>query len=204
MTAIVFILEHIGSALRLSFTMFWQVLWPLALGFLLSAVVETLVSRQAVSRLLGRDTPKSVALATVFGAASSSCSYAAVAVARTLFRKGSTLGNAVIFEFASTNLVFELGLVLLILLGWQFLAAEFSGGLIMVVLLALLFKVTLRGGRIETARRQADRGIPGKMEGHGAMDMTVTDGPPLQRLISPRAFTSVSHYFFMNIYSLWW
>src|SRR3984893_6385979 len=187
-----FALTHLGDALRLAFAMFWQVLWPLGLGFLLSAVVETLVSKQTISRMLGRDDARSVALATAFGAASSSCSYAAVALARTLFRKGATLPNAIIFEFASTNLVFELGLVLLILLGWQFVAAEFSGGLIMVVLLALLFKVTLRGGRIESARRQADRGIPGKMEGHGAMDMSVTDGPLLERLISPRALTSVS------------
>jgi uncharacterized membrane protein YraQ (UPF0718 family) len=203
MTAIGFILEHIGSALRLSFTMFWQVLWPLTLGFLLSAVVETLVSRQAVSRLLGRDTPKSVALATVFGAASSSCSYAAVAVARTLFRKGSTLGNAVIFEFASTNLVFELGLVLLILLGWQFLAAEFSGGLVMIVLLAVIFRFTLRRRLVEQARRQADRGLPGRMEGHGAMDMSVSGGPFLRRLFSARALTPISHYFFMNVAGLW-
>jgi uncharacterized protein len=200
---LVFVLEHIGSALRLSFAMFWQVLWPLALGFLLSAVVETLVSRQAISRLLGRDTPRSIALATAFGAASSSCSYAAVAVARTLFRKGSTLGNAVIFEFASTNLVFELGLVLLILLGWQFLVAEFAGGLVMIVLLAIMFRLTLRRSMVEAARRQADRGLPGRMEGHGAMDMSVTGGPFLRRLFSPRAFTSISHYFFMNIYSLW-
>lgn len=199
-----FLLTHVGDALRLAFEMFWVVLWPLALGFLLSACVETFVSTRAISRLLGRDGVRSASLATLFGAASSSCSYAAVAVARTLFRKGSTLPNAIIFEFASTNLVFELGLALLILLGWQFVAAEFSGGLIMVVLLALLFKVTLRGGLIERARRQADRGIPGKMEGHSAMDMSVTDGPLLQRLTSPRALTSVSHYFFMNIYSLWW
>ena len=203
MTAIGFILEHIGSALRLSFTMFWQVLWPFALGFLLSAVVETLVSKQAVSRLLGRDTPKSVALATVFGAASSSCSYAAVAVARTLFRKGSTLGNAVIFEFASTNLVFELGLVLLILLGWQFLAAEFSGGLVMIVLLAVIFRFTLRRRLVEQARRQADRGLLGRMEGHGAMDMSVSGGPFLRRLFSARALTSISHYFFMNVVGFW-
>jgi uncharacterized protein len=198
-----FIVEHIGSALRLSFAMFWQVLWPLALGFLLSAVVETLVSKEAVSRLLGRDTARSVALATVFGAASSSCSYAAVAVARTLFRKGSTLSNAVIFEFASTNLVFELGLVLFILLGWQFLAAEFSGGLVMIVLLALILRFTLRRSMVEQARRQADRGLPGRMEGHGAMDMSVSGGSFLRRLFSARAFTSVSHYFFMNVYSLW-
>ncbi|HWF57647.1 MAG TPA: permease [Candidatus Dormibacteraeota bacterium] len=198
-----FVLEHLASALRLSLAMFWQVLWPLALGFLLSSVVETLVSKQAVSRLLGRDTSRSLALATGLGAASSSCSYAAVAVARTLFRKGSTFRNAIIFEFASTNLVFELGLVLLILLGWQFLAAEFSGGLVMIVLLAVAFRFTLRWSLVEQARRQADRGLLGRMEGHGAMDMSVTDGPFLRRLLSPRALTSISHYFFMNIYSLW-
>jgi uncharacterized membrane protein YraQ (UPF0718 family) len=203
MSVLVFVLEHIGSALRLSFAMFWQVLWPLALGFLLSSVVEALVSKQAVSRLLGRDTPKSVALATALGAASSSCSYAAVAVARTLFRKGATFANAVIFEFASTNLVFELGLVLLILLGWQFLVAEFSGGLVMIVLLAVIFRFTLRRTMVEQARRQAERGLLGRMEGHGAMDMSVTGDSFLRRLFSPRAFTSISHYFFMNVSSLW-
>ena len=203
MSVLAFILDHIGSALRLSFAMFWQVLWPLALGFLLSAVVETLVSKQSVSRLLGRDTPKSIALATAFGAASSSCSYAAVSVARTLFRKGSTLGNAVIFEFASTNLVFELGLVLLILLGWQFLAAEFGGGLVMIVILAVIFRFTLRRSIVEQARKQADRGLLGKMEGHGAMDMSVSGGSFFRRLFSGRAVTSISHYFFMNVYGLW-
>jgi uncharacterized membrane protein YraQ (UPF0718 family)/YHS domain-containing protein len=203
MNVVAFVLAHIGSALRLSFAMFWQVLWPLTLGFLLSAVVETLVSKQAVSRLLGRDTVKSVALATGLGAASSSCSYAAVAVARTLFRKGSTLANAVIFEFASTNLVFELGLVLLILLGWQFLAAEFGGGLVMIVILALLFRFTLRRRIVEQARKQADRGLLGKMEGHAAMDMSVNGGSFLGRLFSARAFTAISHYFVMNVYGLW-
>src|SRR3977135_1723911 len=172
-----YILEHVGSALRLSFAMFWEVLWPLALGFLLSAVVEPLLSKRAVSRLLGRDSPKAVALATALGAASSSCSYAAVAVARSLFRKGATLPNAIIFEFASTNLVFELGLVLLILLGWQFLSAEVAGGLLMVVFLALLFRLALRGSLVERARRQAEEGLLGRMEGHAAMDMSVTDGP---------------------------
>jgi uncharacterized membrane protein YraQ (UPF0718 family) len=107
-----FVLQHAGDALRLAFAMFWQVLWPLTLGFLLSAVVETLVSKRAVSRHLGRDDARSATVATAFGAASSSCSYAAVAVARSLFRKGATLRNAIIFEFASTNLVVELGLVL--------------------------------------------------------------------------------------------
>lgn len=198
-----FVLEHIADALRLAFTMFWQVLWPLALGFLLSAVAETLVSKRAISRVLGRPSPRSVALAATFGAASSSCSYAAVSVARTLFRKGADFGNAIIFEFASTNLVFELGLVLLFLLGWQFLTAEFSGGIVMVVLLAVLFRLTLRPGLVRSAQEQAARGRLGRMEGHGAMDMSVTDGPFVRRLFSARAHTAISHYFFMNFYSLW-
>jgi uncharacterized membrane protein YraQ (UPF0718 family) len=198
-----FVLQEIGKALSLAFAMFWQVLWPLALGFLLSAIVEALVSKQTISRLLGKDRPREVMIATALGAASSSCSYAAVAVARTLFRKGATLGNAIIFEFASTNLVFELGLVLLILLGWQFLGAELLGGLVMVVLLAVLFKVTLSKRLVSAAHEQADRGLSGRMEGHGAMDMSITDGPLLQRAFSGRALTSIAHYFFMNIYGLW-
>jgi len=199
-----FVLTHAGDALRLAFAMFWAVLWPLALGFLLSAAVETFVSKQAISRVLGRGGARPVALATVFGAASSSCSYAAVAVGRTLFRKGATLPNAIIFEFASTNLVFELGLALVVLLGWEFLAAEFAGGLIMVVLLALLFRATLTPRLTERAHLQAERGLLGKMEGHGAMDMSVTDGPLRSRVLSGRALTSMSHYFFMNVYGLWW
>jgi uncharacterized membrane protein YraQ (UPF0718 family) len=198
-----FVLAHAGDALRLAFEMFWAVLWPLALGFLLSAGVETFVSKQSISRLLGHDGVRPAALATVFGAASSSCSYAAVAVARTLFRKGATLPNAVIFEFASTNLVFELGLALVVLLGWQFLAAEFAGGLVMVVLLAVLFRLTLRPHLTATARVQAERGLPGRMEGHGAMDMSITDGPLRSRVLSARALTSMSHSFFMNVYGLW-
>jgi uncharacterized membrane protein YraQ (UPF0718 family) len=198
-----FVLHHLGDALRLSFAMFWQVLWPLALGFLLSAIVETVVSKQAITRALGRDSSQSVALAAAFGAASSSCSYAAVAVARTLFRKGATFANTIIFEFASTNLVFELGFVLLILLGWQFLGAELAGGVLMVIILAVIFRYTLSRRLVDEARVQADKGIRGRMEGHGAMDMSVTDGPFFRRLFSPRAYTSISHYFFMSIYSLW-
>ena len=197
------VLQEIGKALSLSFTMFWQVLWPLALGFLLSSAVETLVSKETISRALGKDSARSVALAAGLGAASSSCSYAAVAVARTLFRKGATLGNAIIFEFASTNIVFELGLVLLILLGWQFLGAELAGGVLMVVLLAFIFRLTLRRSLVDAAHAQAERGLVGKMEGHAAMDMSVTDGPLLRRAFSGRAFTSISQYFFMNVYSLW-
>ena len=171
--------------------MFWEVLWPLALGFLISAVVQSLVPRQAVVRVLGRDDLRGIAFAALLGAASSSCSYAAVAVSRSLFRKGATFANAILFEFASTNLVFELGLVLLVLLGWQFLAAEFAGGLLMIAALAVIFKYTLRSQLIEEARAQADRGLAGRMEGHAAM----------QHAMASR-LTAVSHYFYMDIASI--
>jgi uncharacterized protein len=191
-------------ALQISLFMLWEVLWPLAFGFLLSAIVQTVVSKRAVVRVLGKPDFKGFVLACGFGAASSSCSYAAVAVARTLFRRGAHFVNAMIFEFASTNLVFELGLVLLVLLGWQFVAAEFAGGLLMALILWIIFKVTLRERMVEQARRQAERGIVAStMEGHGEMDMSITEGPFVSRLVSPRAFTAISHYFYMDLYSLY-
>ena len=197
-------LDAIFNALRFALFMFWEVLWPLALGFLLSALVQALVSQRAVARTLGKPNLRGFALACLFGAASSSCSYAAVALSRSLFRKGADFVNAIIFEFASTNLVIELGLILLILIGWQFLAAEFAGGLLMAVILWIIFKVTLRKRWVDDARTQADRGIVGStMEGHGAHDMSITEGPFLRRLASPRGFTAVSHYFFMDVYSIY-
>ena len=183
-----FILE----ALKIAFFMFWEVLWSLALGFLLSAVIQVVISKRAIVRALGQDSPRSVVVASAFGIASSSCSYAAVAIARSLFRRGATLANAIIFEFASTNLVIELGLILFILLGWQFVLAEYAGGTLMIVLLAFAFRLTLRRRLVEEARAQAERGLVGKMEGHAAMDMSVTEGPFLKRLFSGRAFTAIS------------
>src|SRR3989442_12945822 len=161
--------------------MLWEVLWPLALGFILSAIVQTLVSRRAVERALGSDSPRSLALATIFGAASSSCSYAAVAIARSLFRKGASFPAAMVFEFASTNLVFELGLILLILLGWSFVGAEFAGGLLMIVILALLFRWTLKPGMVEEARRQVEQGRRGRMEGQRGMERSQPQGPFVNR-----------------------
>ncbi len=153
---------------------------------------------------LGRPDLKGFVLACGLGAASSSCSYAAVAVARSLFRRGASFVNAIIFEFASTNLVFELGLVLLILLGWQFVAAEFAGGLLMAVILWILFKVTLRRRMVDDAKRQAERGVFGSThEAHGEMDVSITDGPFLSRLLSPRAFTAISHAFYMDLNALY-
>src|SRR5467141_3171011 len=184
--------------------MIWEVFWPLAFGFLLSAMVQTVVSKKAVAGALGKPDLKGFVLSLGLGAASSSCSYAAVALARTLFRRGASFVNAIIFEFASTNLVFELGLVLLILLGWQFVAAEFAGGLLMAVLIWILFKVTLRERMIDEARRQAERGVFGSThEANGDMDVAITDGPFLARLVSGRAFTAISHAFFMDLNALY-
>ena len=194
-----FILEALASA----FDMLWQVFWPLVLGFLLSAVVQSLVSRRTVAAALGDASPRSLGIACLLGAASSSCSYAAVAIARTLFRKGASFPAAIVFEFASTNLVFELGLILLIVLGWPFLGAEFAGGLLMIVILALLFRWTLTLRLTTQARREAERDRRGRMEGHAEMDMAVSEGPFLARLLSARGLTSVSHSFWMDVSALW-
>jgi len=199
----VFLLNAVWLALQDSFFMFWEVLWPLALGFLLSAMVQTVVSKRAIAGTLGRPDFKGFLLACGFGAASSSCSYASVAVARALFRRGASFVNAIIFEFASTNLVFELGLILLILLGWSFVGAEFAGGLLMIVILALLFRWTLKPAMVEEARRQVERGRHGRMEGHAEMDMSITEGPFVQRLFSSRGLTAISHNFWGDVTSVW-
>src|SRR5207253_1541623 len=132
--------HDVVKALSFAFGMFWQILWALILGFALSAVVQAVVSKEQMRRLLPDDSPRTLAIATGLGAASSSCSYAAVALARSLFRKGANFTAAMAFEFASTNLVFELGIVMAVLLGWQFVVGEFVGGPLMIVLLALAFR----------------------------------------------------------------
>ncbi len=199
-----FVVNAVLHALQISFFMIWEVLWPLAFGFVLSAMIQTVVSKRTVAGALGKPDLKGFLLACGFGAASSSCSYAAVAVARALFRRGATFANAIIFEFASTNLVFELGLVLLILLGWQFVAAEFAGGLLMAVILWILFKVTLRSRMVDEAKRQAECGVFGSThEAHGEMDVSITDGPFLSRIFSPRGFTAISHAFYMDLNALY-
>jgi uncharacterized membrane protein YraQ (UPF0718 family) len=189
----------LAHALGIAGSMTWQVTWSLILGFTLSAIVEALVPKSTIASLLPDDRPRSVATATALGAASSSCSYAAVALARSLFRKGADFTAAMAFQFASTNLVIELGLILALLLGWQFTLAEFVGGPFMIVLLALLFRRLLTPRLREEARKQADKGVAGSMEGHAAMDMSVGgSGSFWRRLASPAGFTSVSHNFVME------
>jgi uncharacterized membrane protein YraQ (UPF0718 family) len=191
-------------ALGLAFAMCWEILWPLILGFALSAAVQAFVPKREMVRLLGDDSPRSIALASLFGFASSSCSYAAVALARSLFRRGANFTASIIFQFASTNLVIELGIIMVVLLGWQFALAEFVGGPIMIVLISWLFRATLRPALVAAARRQADAGLHGRMEGHAQMDMSVVDGRPLlTRLASPEGFTAISHYFVMDWAAVW-
>jgi uncharacterized membrane protein YraQ (UPF0718 family) len=173
------------------------------LGFGLSAVVQALVSHRTLARLLGDASPRSLTLATLFGVASSSCSYAAVALARSLFRKGASFTAAMVFELASTNLVIELGIILIVLLGWPFAASEFLGGLLMVLLIALIFRLTLTPRLMQMAREQAARGALGRMEGHATMDMSVQGGSFLARLVSGRGFTAISHLFVMDWASVW-
>src|SRR5437764_12033418 len=136
------IIQSIGEALWTAFGMFWEILWPLVLGFALSGAVQAVVSHRSMSKLLGDDSPRSLTFAALFGIASSSCSYAAVALARSIFLKGASFTAAMAFELASTNLVIELGIILIVLIGWQFAAAEYIGGIVMVIFMSLTFRLT--------------------------------------------------------------
>jgi uncharacterized protein len=194
----------ISRALDMAFAMGWEILWPLILGFALSAVVQAVVSHREMSRLLPDDSPRSIVKALALGAASSSCSYAAVALARSLFRKGANFTAAMAFEMASTNLVLELSVIMLVFLGWQLTAAEFVGAPLMVAFLVLLFRRFLRSDLLDEAKRQADKGIAGRMEGHAEMDMSVRgDGSLLSRLTSSDGLTAISQYFVMDWASVW-
>ena len=197
------IVTALGHALWMAFAMFWEILWPLILGFGLSAVVQAVVSKSEMTKVLPDDSSKSLAIACALGAASSSCSYAAVALARSIFRKGANFTAAMAFQLASTNLVAELTIIIIVLMGWQFAAAEFFGGLLMVMLMAVLFRMFLSQGLAAEARAQAERGLKGKMEGHAEMDMSVTEGSLRQRITSNEGFTATSHYFVMDLAAVW-
>jgi len=197
------IINSIAQAFFTAFSMFWEILWPLILGFALSGVVQAVVSHQAMAKTLGGNDPKSLTLATLFGIASSSCSYAAVALARSIFQKGASFTSAMVFELASTNLVIELGIILIVLMGWQFAAAEYVGGILMVIFIALIFRFTLTPRLVSMAKAHAEEGLAGRMEGHAAMDMSVSGGSFFAKLFSGKGFTAVSNYFVMDWASVW-
>src|SRR3981189_815270 len=162
-------------------------------GIILSAVVQAVVRKSTIVGLMCDDRPRTLVVAAALGAASSSCSYAPVALARSLIRKGANFTAAMAFEIGSTNLVVELGVILALLMGWQFTAAEFVGGPIMIAVLAILSRLFVCSRPIEAARAQAERGIAGSMEGHAAMDMSVPgEGRFWRRVASLQGFSSVS------------
>jgi uncharacterized membrane protein YraQ (UPF0718 family) len=198
------IVTAVFQAISFSFAMGWQILWALILGFTLSGVVQAVVSKGEMSRLLPDDSPRTILLASALGAASSSCSYAAVALARSIFKKGGNFNATMAFQFASTNLVLELGIILAVLIGWQFTLAEFIGGPIMIVLLVLMLRRVMSRERVAEARRRAEENRQGRMEGHAAMDMSVGgQGGVLARALSPTGLPAISHFFVMDWVSVW-
>ncbi|TMF85334.1 MAG: YHS domain-containing protein [Chloroflexi bacterium] len=185
----------IADSLRMAFFMFWETLWPLIFGFGLSGAVQAFVSRSQMQRVMGDRRPKTLGLAAVFGAASSSCSYAASAMAKSLFAKGADFTTAMVFMLASTNLVIELGLVLWILIGWQFALSEYVGGIIMIGLLALFARFFFRPALVERARERLvppTPNVPGK--GGGSESESGETVPLARRLRSPAAWADAASY----------
>lgn len=199
------IVEAIGHAGQTALAMGWEIFWPLVLGFGLSGAIQAVVSKRQMSRLLPDDRPKTLVLASALGAASSSCSYAAVALARALVRKGANFTAAMAFEIASTNLVIEIGLVMVVLLGWRFALAEFVGGPLMIVFVALILRRLLTPKLLAAASAQANQGLTGRMEGHATMhDMSVGGQMSWRRkLFSPAGLTATSHFYVMDWASVW-
>ncbi len=189
---------RLGHGLMMALGMVWQTGWTLVLGFTISSLLQAIVPAEAIGRALGRGGPKEIAVATLAGAASSSCSYASAAIMRTLFKKGAALVNALAFLFASTNLVLELGIILFVLMGWQFMAGEWIGGIVLVVVMSLLVRLTYPKVLAEAARTHEESG-----SGHDHMSMTV-DGPTWQtRLLNPATRIRVAQNFAMEWSMLW-
>jgi len=186
------------DALTLALGMAWQVGWSLILGFAMSAAVQALVSKERMQRVLGRDGIREIALATGFGAASSSCSYAAAAMSKTLFKKGAALVPSLAFLFSSTNLVVELGIILWLQMGWQFTAAEWIGGLVLIAVMTVLVKLTYPKELVEAARRHVDEAT-----GHDHGSMEAAGASVAERLRNPRTRIAIAQNFAMDLSMLW-
>src|SRR5947209_10699817 len=188
------VLRGIENALLMA----WDVWWALVLGFAISAIVQAWVARRRIESAMAGAGPRPVGVATLLGAASSSCSYAAVAIAKSLFQKGASAASAMAFQFASTNLVWELGLVLWVLIGWQFTAAEYLGGLVMIALMALFIRLVVSPSLERQAREHALAADTGHQH-HMAGD----EMPLRQRLTSVSAWSDVAHNFRGDWQMLW-
>ena len=192
------VIASIGQALLLAAGMLWLVWWSLILGFVLSGLVQAVVPKESMQRALGRNGAREITLATLYGAASSSCSYAAAAMSKTLFKKGAGLIPSLAFLFSSTNLVVELGLILYVLMGWQFTAAEWIGGVLLVAIMSLVVKVTYPKKLIEEARVHVDHAF-----GHEHGDNVVAGTDLWDRLRNPRTPILVAQNFAMDLSMLW-
>jgi uncharacterized protein len=192
------LLTKIAEAFVLAAGMIWQVAWSLVLGFTLSGVVQALVSKERMQRVLGRDGIREIALATGFGAASSSCSYAAAAMSKTLFKKGAALVPSLAFLFSSTNLVLELGVILWVLMGWQFTAAEWIGGIVLIAIMTLLVRVTYPKALVEEARRRVD-----EAGGHDHGSMEAAEGTFWERIRRPETRVAIAQNAAMDFSMLW-
>ena len=179
-----------------SFAMFWQVLWSLLAGFIVSAMIQAYVPKDGLSKVLGRAGLRELGLATVLGAASSSCSYAAAATAKSLFKRGADFTVAMVFMFASTNLVIELGLVLWQLMGWPFVVAEWLGGLVLIAVFVVLARLLIPRGAIEAGRAHVEAPSDGHEHDHG--DMLAPGTTLMEKLRSPAGWKYVAHYFEMD------
>jgi uncharacterized protein len=191
-------IDTIGRSLREGFFMFWATLWPLVLGFTLSGAVQAFVSRASMQSAMGNHGPASVTRASLFGMVSSSCSYAATAMAKSIFVKGADFVSVCVFMFASTNLVIELGIVLIVLMGWQFAVSEFVGGIIMIVLLALLGGLWFRGRMVAAARDRLSHESEGHHHGP-TEDEALQDQPWSKKLRSPGGWADAASYTMADI-----
>jgi len=189
---------RIAHALLLAAGMFWKVGWSLVLGFLLSGFIQVFVSKKRMSELLGGEGAGKIALASGFGAASSSCSYASAAIMRTLMAKGAGFIPSLAFLFASTNLVIELGVVLYLLMGWQFMAAEWLGGVLLIIIMGLIVTLTYPKRLVTQARANAERASGG--HDHGAIE---AHGNFLARFMKRETYAAVASSFLMDWRMLW-
>jgi uncharacterized membrane protein YraQ (UPF0718 family) len=192
------VLSEVGKGLSHSFLMAWAVWWALVFGFAISAIVQAWVPREQIQRTLGGSGPRPIALATLLGAASSSCSYAAVSIAKSLFQKGASAASALAFQFASTNLVVELGIVIWVLLGWQFTLAEFIGGLVLIAVMTILLRLFVSKELEQHAREHAQDADSGHQHHAAGNRLTVR-----QRLMSLDAWSDVADNFRSDWTMLW-
>ncbi len=190
--------DKLGQALLMTAGMAWQTGWSLALGFTLSGLIQALVSQDRMRRALGGNGMRPVVLASVFGAASSSCSYASAAVSRTLFKRGAGLVPSLAFLFSSTNLVVELGVILYLLLGWQFMLAEWLGGVVLVAIMAVLVRLTYPAALVDAARSHEE---PGGGHDHAAEPVSGTG--LWAKLRNPELPVRVAQTFVMDLAMLW-